>query len=377
MKKIKVLQVFTVLNRGGAETNIMNYYRNMDREQFHFDFLVHRPEEGAYEEEIQSLGSRVFRLPPISPLHLKDYRRAVRDFFDENPGYDIIHGQLSELGVFIYEEAARRGVPVIIAHAHNAPHFSDYDAKFLVRELWKRRMRKSVNAHFTCGKEAADWLFGARRAKDAFTMTNAIAAEDFKYDADSGLAVRRELHAEKTLNVINVGRFNKQKNHSFLIEIFSEALKLNPHMHLFLVGTGELQEDIAGKVKALQMSDKVTFMGSRSDVNRLLHGMDVFLFPSFYEGLPVSLVEAQASGIKCLISDGIPRESVLVQENVEVLSLRRNAQAWAQRLLALNVSSRKDVSDIIRSKGYDIHANAKKLESKYRALLQTALQRPH
>ena len=152
---IKILQIFTVLNKGGAETNMMNYYRNMDRSQFQIDFLVHR-ETGFFEQELIKSGSKIFRLPAILPWKLKEYKKAVKNFFEEHNDYDIIHGQCSELGVFIYEEAKKRGIPVIIAHAHNAK--MDRDKKLLFRLMWKKRMRKSINAYFTCGKEAAENL---------------------------------------------------------------------------------------------------------------------------------------------------------------------------------------------------------------------------
>lgn len=377
MKPIRVLQVFTILNRGGAETNIMNYYRNIDRSKIQFDFLVHREEPGAYEKEITELGGNIYRLPAVHPLHLQKYRAAVRKFFDQHTDYQIIHGQNSELGVFIYEEAKRRGIPVIIAHAHNVVRLRDYDAKFIFRELWKYRMRKSVNTFFTCGEEAAQWLFGKKRARNAFLMTNAVDTGNFRFSAEAGLEVRERLGKEHTKNIIHIGRFNRQKNHGFLLSVFSALIHKDSAYHLCLVGEGELQQEIEDQIRQLNLQAHVTLMGLRTDVNELLQGMDVFLFPSFFEGLPVSLIEAQASGIHCVISDGIPHEAVLVPENVTVISLREQAETWAEKILALDLSGRKDVSDIIMARGYDIKENAKKLENKYVDLLEKAMQKQH
>lgn len=366
MKPIKILQIFTVLNKGGAETNLMNYYRNMERNEFQMDFLVHR-ESGFFEQEILNSGSNIYRLPPILPWKLKEYKRAVKDFFDQHSDYDIIHGQCSELGVFIYEEAKRRGIPVIIAHAHN--NRMDRDKKLVFRLLWKKRMRKSINTYFTCGKEAAENLFGKELAKKAFQMNNAIEVENFKFNVEVRNQKRAELNADKTINLVNIGRFNTQKNQLFLLDIFAEILKQNNNYQLFLVGQGELENRLKEKVKKLNLEKNVRFLGLRNDVSELLQAMDCFLFPSLHEGFSVAFVEAQTTGIQCVISDGVPAESILVKENVQVISLKENAEQWANKILEIKNFERKDVSKTIKEKGYDIKENAKKMEEKYRELL--------
>lgn len=366
MKPIKILQIFTVLNKGGAETNLMNYYRNMERNEFQMDFLVHR-ESGFFEQEILNSGSNIYRLPPILPWKLKEYKRAVKDFFDQHSDYDIIHGQCSELGVFIYEEAKRRNIPVIIAHAHNAK--MDRDKKLAFRILWKKRMRKSINTYFTCGKEAAENLFGKELAKKAFQMNNAIEVENFKFNVEVRNQKRAELNADKTINLVNIGRFNTQKNQLFLLDIFAEILKQNNNYQLFLVGQGELENRLKEKVKKLNLEKNVRFLGLRNDVSELLQAMDCFLFPSLHEGFSVAFVEAQTTGIQCVISDGVPAESILVKENVQVISLKENAEQWANKILEIKNFERKDVSKTIKEKGYDIKENAKKMEEKYRELL--------
>lgn len=367
MRPIKILQIFTVLNKGGAETNLMNYYRNMDKKEFEFDFLVHR-ESGFFEEEILNSGGNIYRLPPILPWKLKEYKQEVKKFFDEHHDYDIVHGQCSELGVFIYEEAKRRNIPVIIAHAHNAR--MDKDKKLVFRLLWKKRMRKSINQYFTCGQEAAENLFGKKLASQAYPMNNAIEVEKFKYNQEIRNQKRKELGADDTYNLINIGRFNAQKNQSFLLDIFAKVYQNHKRFRLFLVGTGALEQELREKVKRLKLESVVYFLGLRTDVPALLQAMDVFLFPSLFEGLPVALVEAQASGIPCVISDGVPRESILVNDHVEVVSLKKNPEYWAEKIIELRDFERKDVSEIIKEKGYDIKENAKKLEEKYLELVK-------
>ena len=368
MQPIKILQIFTVLNKGGAETNLMNYYRNMDKNEFQMDFLVHR-ENGFFEQEILNSGSKIYRLPPILPWKLKEYKRAVKDFFDQHSDYDIIHGQCSELGVFIYEEAKRRNIPVIIAHAHN--NRMDRDKKLVFRLLWKKRMRKSINTYFTCGKEAAENLFGKKLASKSYQMNNAIEVENFKFNSSIRDSKRKELGADEFYNIINIGRFNSQKNQLFLLDVLAEIIKKNTNYKLFLVGDGELKTQILEKIKKLKIERNVELQGIRNDIPEILQAMDVFLFPSLFEGLPVSLVEAQTTGIQCVISDGVPAESILVKENVKVISLKENAEQWANKILEIKNFERKDVSDIIKQKGYDIKENAKKLEKKYRELVKS------
>ena len=364
---VRILQLFTIMNRGGAETNVMNYYRKLDRTKFQFDFAVHREEKGAYEDEIVSLGGKIFRFNNIHPLKLEAYKIQIHSFFEQHQ-YSIIHGQCSELGYFFYKEAYKRRVPVIIAHGHNSN--PKLDLKSIFRWFWKKKMMRYVNTYFSCGDEASVWLFGKKNADKAFTMTNAIDTKCFAYREEKALQIRKQLDAEQTKNFIHVGRFNIQKNHDFLIKIFNELLKKDVNQKLFLVGEGELNKQIQDQVATLGLEQKVFFLGSRNDVNELLQGMDVFLFPSLFEGLPVSFVEAQASGVHCFISDGIPKEAILIPENVSVLSLNESAVQWANKIHALNLSSKKDVSQQIIDKGYDIESNVRILENKYLSLLR-------
>lgn len=367
MSPIKILQIFTVLNKGGAETNLMNYYRNMDRSQFQIDFLVHR-ETGFFEEELIKSGSKIFRLPAILPWKLKEYKKAVKNFFEEHNDYDIIHGQCSELGVFIYEEAKRRGIPVIIAHAHN--NRMDRDKKLVFRLMWKKRMRKSINAYFTCGKEAAENLFGKKLSEKSYQMNNAIEVDDFQFNQEVREKKRKELQAEETINLVNIGRFNTQKNQSFLLEVFAELIKRNKKYKLFLVGQGELESQLREKAKRLQIEQDVEFLGLRNDVPELLQAMDIFLFPSLHEGFSVAFVEAQTTDIKAVISDGVPQESILIPENVTVIPLKNSAQQWAEKIAEIHNFERKNVAALIKEKGYDIKENAQKLEEKYKKLIQ-------
>lgn len=370
VKKVKILQVFTTLNRGGAEVNMMNYLRNMDCSKFQMDFLLHRSERGAFEEEVTEYGCQVFHVPALHPLKLNAYRKEVQSFFQEHSDYDIVHGQTSEIGAIIYEEAEKQKIPVIIAHAHLAK--MNWDVKSPFRLVWRRLTRQFADTYFTCSQDAAVWLFGKKGAKRAWQMNNAIDTEIFRYNPAVRENIRRQLDLKTELCFLCVARFQKQKNHLFLLEVFSQIIKLQPDAKLFLVGDGELKTAIKKKIDDLNLQNSVLLLGLRSDVNVLMQAMDVFLMPSLFEGLPVSLVEAQASGLHCVISDTISEESILIDDLVRMVSLKDSPKKWAEEIIAFSDYERKDTSPLILEKGYDIRENAKRLEQKYVELLQQA-----
>lgn len=367
---LRILQVFTTLNRGGAEVNMMNYLRNMDCSKFQMDFLLHRSERGAFEEEVKEYGCQVFHVPALHPLKLNAYRKEVQSFFQEHSDYDIVHGQTSEIGAIIYEEAEKQKIPVIIAHAHLAK--MNWDVKSPFRLVWRLLTRQFADTYFTCSQDAAVWLFGKKGAKRAWQMNNAIDSEIFRYNPAVRENIRRQLDLKTELCFLCVARFQKQKNHLFLLEVFSQIIKLQPDAKLFLVGDGELKTAIKKKIDDLNLQNSVLLLGLRSDVNVLMQAMDVFLMPSLFEGLPVSLVEAQASGLHCVISDTISEESILIDDLVRMVSLKDSPKKWAEEIIAFSDYERKDTSPLILEKGYDIRENAKRLEQKYVELLQQA-----
>ena len=360
--------LFTILNRGGAETMVMNYYRKIDRKKVQFDFVVHREEEGDYEDEITSMGGRIYRMMPLRPHTLGKYARQIEKFFDTHPEYRIIHGQCSELGYFFYKEASRRGIPVIIAHAHNS-HVR-FDLKLIVRTWMKHQMRPYLTHYFSCGKEAAEWLFGKRLSSKAIILNNAIDTHCYRFDPQVRQRKRQELEFDaSTIVICHVGRFDKVKNHIFIIDIMGELVKAHPNSHLLLAGDGDLREQTEQKVQQMGLGKHVTFLGVRRDIHELLQASDALVFPSFFEGLSVVLVEAQCTGLPCVISDIIPSEAILT-DLVERLSLRENAEIWAGHLFhsTKRGQQREAYAGIVANAGYDIKSNAKWLENFYLSL---------
>lgn len=362
---VRVLMVFTILNRGGAETMVMNYLRAIDRSRVIFDFLVHRPEKGAYEDEIEQLGGKIFRLPAIQPTKLKSYKRAVSLFFDTHPEYNMIHGHCSELGYYIYREAHRRGFAYIAAHAHNYPQ--NFDIKTPVRNTLKHLMRPFLTHRFTCGKKSAEWLFGKKLAEDTIFLPNAIDAHAFSYERVRQDSIRSKYGWNGKFVLGNVARFSSQKNHLFLLEIFSHILRKQPSSLLVLVGSGgDMEQKVRDTVRSMGITENVLFMGSRTDIADLLQGFDIFLFPSKFEGLSVSQLEAQAAGVKIVNSTSIPREGAIIPELVKSVSLKRTADNWADIVLQ-NASDydRKDRSKEVVNAGFDIKDNAQWLQEFY------------
>lgn len=362
---LRVLMLFTILNRGGAEAMVMNYYREIDRSKVQFDFVVHREEKGDYEDEVTALGGRIYRMMPLRPHTIGKYKRQIANFFDEHPDYQIIHGQCSESGYFFYKEAAKRGIPVIIAHAHNS-HVK-IDVKWFFRTWMKYKMRPYLTYYFSCGEEASEWLFGKNLAQKAIIMKNAIDSSMYIFDEETRTRKRKELKIEDSnMAVCHVGRFDKVKNHSFIVDIFAELLKKKPEAKLMLIGEGDLLAQTKKKVHDCGIEGQVMFLGVRRDVNELMQAADVLVFPSLFEGLPVTLVEAQCTGLPCVISDSIPSE-VAFTDLVEQISLGESADKWAERLLtAAGIKhARASYPHEISKAGFDIKGNATWLQNFY------------
>ena len=359
---IRVLNMFTIMDRGGAETMVMNYYRHIDQTKVQFDFLVHREQRGAYDDEIEALGGRIYRMCPIYPQNFARYKRDLRTFFQAHPEYKIIHSHMSELGYFAFREAERQGVPVRICHAHNAPH--GFDMKMVMRTYFKKRMMPHLTHLFMCGVESGKWLYGSQNESRFIMLNNAIDAAAYSYDSAKRAEMRHQLNLTNELVVGHVGRFNPQKNHLFLLNIFAALLKKEPNAVFLLVGGGEDMPKIQAKAQVLGIAEHVRFLGIRSDVADLMQAMDVFVFPSLYEGLGIVLIEAQAAGLPCVVSDTIPREAYLT-DLVTAEKLSFSAETWAEKILEKRKVPRTDRRAEIAAHGFDITTEAVKLQEFY------------
>ena len=357
---IRILHVVTYMGRGGIETMLMNYYRNIDRDKVQFDFLVHREFRADYDDEIEALGGRIFRIPRLNPFSLK-YRRTLDAFFAEHPEYTIVHSHLDCMAGIPLCFAKKNGVPIRIAHAHN--NNQAIDLKYLLKLFYKRRIKKYATQLFACGHAAGKWMFG----DCSFSiLNNAIDAQKYIFCHPLRKKIREELGIpEETIVVGHVGRFAVQKNHRFLLDIFKRFNEQYKDSRLLLIGDGELRVEMENKCSNMDLNDKVIFTGVRKDVPELMQAMDVFVLPSLFEGLSLVLVEAQAAGLPCIISDKVPLESAVVEKLVKQISLSDTHDHWVDAIFKKSQIHRKNTYQQICDANYDIESNAEKLMEYY------------
>lgn len=363
MEPIRVLQVATIMNRGGLETMLMNYYRQMDRRKIQFDFMVHRLEKGHYDDEILRLGGRIYRMPQIRPGNYRTYFKKLDQFFTEHLEYRVVHSHINENSSFVLRAAKRAGVPCRIAHSH----LSDLgiDLKLPFRIYARMAMKDNPSTYFACSKNAGRWLFGSKQSeeKKITVLNNAVNVDEFRFNESIRMAVRKELQAENKLVLGHIGRLNKQKNHNFLIDIFKAVHEKNADTVLVMVGEGHLRSSIEEKVRSLGLIEHVRFLGVREDIPYLMQGFDLFLFPSLFEGLPVVMVEAQAAGLRCVVSDSITQETD-VTGRVDFISLKESPGVWADRILSTTYEH-EDTLELLRRSGYDTATMADWLSQYY------------
>lgn len=362
-KPIRILQVVRKMDMGGVQSMIMNYYKSIDRNNVQFDFLVQGNDDGFYDREIIAMGGVIHKISHIGNLfsYYKDFNEILC-----NNDYKIIHIHENFRNIHGLILAFKNGVPCRISHSHNS-----YPEPSFTRRLFKKIISFFINRlsthKYACSYIAADWLYGKKQKKnsDISIINNAIETKKFKFDKKSRLIKRDELNLTDKIVIGHIGNFSLQKNHEFLIDIFNEIHLLENKAHLVLVGEGELLEKYKKKVDLLGLNEKVSFLGKRDDANQLLHAFDLFLFPSLYEGLPVVVVEAQASGLQCVISDEISKE-ITITNLVNFINLKRSTQQWAQLVIEkLDSSQRNDMEEYIKKNGYDIVQESQKLETKY------------
>ena len=356
---IRILHVVTYMGRGGLETMIMNYYRHTDRTKVQFDFLTHRDFRADYDDEIEALGGRIYHLPRLVPWD-KNYHKALEDFIVSHPEYKIIHVHQDCLSSIILKAAKKHGVPVRIAHSHSSSQ--DKNLKYLIKLYYKHQITDYATQLFACGKEAGDWMFGGNSYR---IVNNAIDTSLYAFNWQRQMQLRQKLGLPPDAFVIgHVGRFNTVKNHTFLVDIFAKIKQQKTDAILILVGDGELRQKTEAKAAELGLAASVIFTGIREDVPDLMQAMDCFVFPSLYEGLPVTLIEAQAAGLPCVVSDVVPAECAKTKL-VEHVSLIENAETWAKKILSNIGLSRIDTSEEICRAGYDIKTNAQWLQNYY------------
>lgn len=355
---IRVLHVVTYMGRGGLETMIMNYYRNIDRSKVQFDFLTHRYERWDYDDEIEELGGKIYHLPRLNPFSPK-YLKVLDDFFRMHKEYKIVHCHQDCLSGIVLKYAKKNGVPFTIAHSHSSNQ--NKDLKYLIKFIVKKSIPKYADYLFACGEEAGKWMFNTSN----FTiLNNAIDTTRYMYNEEKSFDMKEELGITGKFVIGHVGRFRREKNHSFIIDVFKKVSEKNSDSVLLLVGDGSLEEEIKNKVDDLGLAEKVKFLGARDDVNNLMQAMDIFLLPSLYEGFPLTMIESQASGLYCIISDKVPKECI-VTDNVKFIKIYENLDYWAEEIIKSKNYKRKNSDNEIQNAKFDIKSNAIWLQEFY------------
>ena len=363
---IRIAQVIGNWFGGGIESVIMNYYRHIDRSKIQFDFFCSEKSTDIPYKEIEELGGTVTLIPSYSQVF--KYQKVLKE---KLKGYKIVHCHLGTMAVFALKAAKTADVPVRIVHSHSTSNKQEF-----VRNLMKNMLRPMSKIYATdymcCSELAGRWLFGDKVYDEGkvYLLNNAIDLEKFTYNEQLRNRKRKELDIDQDTFVIgHIGRFVEQKNHRFLIDIFNEVHKQIPNSLLLLAGQGPLMDEIKEKVNQLNLKKNVMFLGQRSDVNELFQAMDVFCLPSLYEGLPVVGVEAQASGLPCLFSNDMTKETKVLK-TTKFLSLKQNIKEWIISIIQFaNSHQRCDTSIEITNKGFNIKSEVDSLEKYYANIL--------
>lgn len=333
----RLLCLVSNMNAGGAETFLMKIYRNIDRNMYQMDFCVNVIDKCFYEDEIKNMGGILYRIPSRTSNY-KEHNKQLKSIIEENNYNYILVVSSSSTSFLDLKVAKKAGAKVRAIRSSNSQGAKG--VRKIIHFTGKLLFSKYATIMLAPSDLAAEYLFGKKAIKNGQVefLHNAVDLDYFKFDYSSRGRIRDNYEIDdNTLLIGHIGRFYKQKNHMFLIDVFYEIQKQKPDSVLFLVGSGDLECVIKEKVKTLNIEDKVLFLGTRSDIPALLSAMDVFVFPSFYEGMPNTVIEAQATGLPCIISDTITKEANIT-DKTKFLSLDSSATYWARKVLDCNIS---------------------------------------
>lgn len=375
-KSIKrILHVVSAMNRGGAETMLMNIYRKIDRQKIQFDFVVHSNIKGHYDEEIISLGGRIIRCSSLGTLGPVKYIRELSMLISEKGPFHAVHSHTDFQGGFVAMAAKKAGVENRICHSHNTQWLANPKMTHKIQLfIFKEMIDRYSSDYCACGIDSAKFLFKEKRIKKNRIqyLNNAIDIDKFNnnYNSSNINYIKSQLNICKDTIVIgHIGRFYEQKNHKFIIKLANKMKQEGYKFKILLVGEGPLLDEIKNEVEKLSLNKYVEFLGVRSDIAELMQLFDVFLFPSFFEGLPVVLVEAQASGLPCIISNTITKEIDFKLNLVKYCDLNENIDTWIEQILNSKSSievNREKINSALKKLGYDVDSNIDKIMKLYK-----------
>lgn len=367
MNCIRVLHICgSITTSGGVGSFLMNYYRNIDREKIQFDFLSHQETEKQLVNEIKEMGGQVYMITPKSVSFIKNIQESIK-IINKKSEHDIIHIHTASTTSFVYLLIAKlAGKKVRIIHSHaTALEKPKGSFQYKIHNLLRPLILFLATDLFACSKAAGIWLYGRRNIDKVKIINNAIDVQKFIYSNTRANEIKRSMNLDGKLVIGNIGRFEYPKNHHFLIDIFNEIIQINHNAILLLIGNGKLIDEIKQKVNELNLGNYVQFLGIRRDIPDLLLAMDIFILTSRFEGFPVVLLEAQASGLPIFASDTITDE-VEITNLITRLPIIETSQYWAKIIVEKSkYILRKDSYKELVDYGYDIKTNAKTLEKIY------------
>lgn len=358
-KPLRVLHVLGGVGLGGAESRIMDLYRQMDRDEIQFDFLVHRNDGKPqfYDEEIKSLGGRIYALPKFKVYNYFSYQKAVTSFFAMHHEFQVVQGHMTSTAAIYLPIAKRFGIPVTVAHARNAGVVKG--PKGIATRYLRRGLAKKADVLFACSELAGEDVFGKEAMKQGRVkiIHNAIDVKRFAFHEKIRQEAREALEITDQLVLGHVGRFDYQKNHPYLLEVFAAVSQKRPDAVLLLLGDGQARPAMEERCRELGIAERVRFLGNRKDTERYYQAMDVFLLPSFFEGLPGVLMEAQAAGLACIVSDTVTREAEAT-DLVSWISIDEPPERWAEEVIKRAVYVRRNTAKELTQAGFDVRTQA-------------------
>ena len=362
---IRIIYVAEALTRNsGVASVIINFIQNITSDDIKIDLLTYKNGDANILENLKKYGVNIFYIPELGLNSFMAFRKAVNDFFEKHE-YDIVHSHFNQVDSIIFKSAKRHGVKVCISHSHNTK-LSDSKIKAIRNRILCYDLPKEATIWAACSEDAGKCLYGKHFSDSPkkLIIHNGVDCENFKYDEVARSDIRNEFYIAKDEILIgNIGGFRIQKNHVFRIEMFNALHKRNTKYKLLLVGDGDLKTVIERKVKVLGLQDYVIFAGTRTDINRIMSGLDLFILPSLYEGLPVVGVEAQAAGLNCIFSDSITTEANLT--GVSYLSLKSSIEVWCSQIENMEIQHDISKNYRVKKEGFDIITECKKLSAFY------------
>lgn len=361
---IRIVHNIASLHLGGSQAFVMNMYRNIDRSKVQFDFVVTPETKEGFYDEITNLGGKIFSCPRYKGTNHIQYNKWWDDFFNEHPEYKVIHGHVRSTASIYLKIAKRHGL-VTIAHSHSTSNGNRISA--IVKRIMQLPIRKQADYLFACSDKAGKWLYGEKAItqQNYYMIPNGVDLKRFEFDVNKRNQMRMTLGIKKDMMILgHIGRLSTPKNHKFLLNVFNKYHKINSNSKLLLVGDGELFDCIKEHIDKLNISDAVIMTGSKQNTEDYYQVMDIFVFPSLWEGLPVSVVEAQANGLQCLISDVITHD-VDLTDLIQYLPL--DEELWLGAIVEAHKKKRMGLTNenIQRLQPFDALTVANKLQEFY------------